>query len=298
MTIFNLVLIYIVLVYGLNFPLGFAGQASMGHAALWAIGSYTTALVATRLGWPFYASMLASFAVCLFFGLMIGLPTSRLGGRYLALATIAFGEIVVQVLINWIDVTGGPNGIMGIPAPVVLGYKFDTVYKFYYFSWIFTLLAILVTIGINRSRFGRALKSVRENEMAAEVLGVPTFRIKVLAFLLAAAFASVAGSLYVFMQGYTDPSAFVQFESLRCITMLFIGGAGTVIGPIIGAVLLTLLPEFIRGLKDYYMAVYGIGVVLLMIFMPTGLYGVYQRIQEKYFSKDEAVALGQGVNNK
>lgn len=293
MMLFNLVLIYIILAFGLNFPLGYTGQASMGHAALWGIGAYSTALFATKLHLPFYLAMPLSIIICILFGLFLGLPTTRLKGRYLSLATMAFGEITIIVLVNWAKVTGGPNGILGIPPPVVFGYKFDTVYVFYYFSFVFVVLAILATIAVERSKYGRAFKSINENELAAEVLGVPTHRMKVLAFVLSAIFASIAGSLYVYMQGYTDPMSFVQFESLRVITMLFVGGAGTVIGPVVGALLMTLLPEFVRGLKDYYMAFYGAGVVALMIFMPTGLYGVGRRLLEKY--RESRAAKGSDI---
>ncbi|MDI6870108.1 MAG: branched-chain amino acid ABC transporter permease [Bacillota bacterium] len=280
--IYNLALIYIILTLGLNFPLGYCGQASMGHAALWGIGAYTVAILATRFHWSAYLTIPAAILVTLLCGLLLGLPTSRLKGRYLALATMAFGEITVLVLLNWAKVTGGPNGILGIPAPVILGYAFDNHQKMYYFTWVLAVLALLATMAVEHSKLGRAMKAVRENELAAEVLGVPTYRIKVLAFLLASVYAAVAGACYVYMQGYVDPMTFVQFESLRVITMLYIGGAGTVVGPILGAFLLTLLPEFMRGLKDYYMAIYGVGVVLLMIFMPAGLYGLAHKLKERF----------------
>lgn len=289
MLMFNLVLIYVMLTLGLNFSLGLTGQASMGHAALWGIGSYCTAILATRLHWPFYVVMPITVLVGVAFGLFIGLPTTRLKGRYLALATMAFGEIVIIVLMNWAKLTGGPNGILGIPAPVIFGLKLNTTYKFYYFSLAVVLLGILFTLSLLSSRFGRAMQAIRENELAAEVIGVPTYRVKVLSFILSSAFASIAGSLYVYMQGYVDPNSFIQFESLRVITMLFIGGAGTVVGPILGAILLTMLPEFVRGLKDYYMLVYGAGVVLLMIFMPTGLYGVAGSLVERVMEKRASV---------
>lgn len=273
----NLAMVYAVLALGLNLLMGYGGQISVGHAAFFGIGAYTSAILCVDYGWSFWTALPAAVVMSSAFGLLLGIPTLRLRGHYLILATLGFGEIVRLILQNWQQLTKGPTGIVGIPPVQIGGVSLASEPRFYYVALAFLALAVFVTHRVVRARSGRELVSVRDNELAAELMGVHTTRVKLFAFTVSAAFAGVAGSLYAHMSGFISPDVFTFEVSVAVLIMVMLGGAGTICGPVFGAVLLTVLPEMLREFKEYYLFFYGIGILLLAIFLPRGLAGMLGR---------------------
>jgi branched-chain amino acid transport system permease protein len=277
--------IYAIVALGLNFTLGLTGQLSLAQAAFWGIGAYTSALLTVRHELPFWIGLPAAAVVSAFFGILLGFPSFKLSGHYLAMTTIGFGIIVRLVLQNETDLTGGADGIAGIPAPTLLGFAIDDNRKFYYFALGFLILLSIVALKIQHSRAGRAFQAIRENEMAASATGVNINRYKLIAFMFSALYAGIAGSLYAHSASYISPDTFSFDQSVIFLVMLVLGGSGSVYGTLIGATLITFLPEWLRFLKSYYMAVYGAGVLLMMIFLPTGIWGLLEMIYERIIGK-------------
>jgi branched-chain amino acid transport system permease protein len=270
----NLAMVYAVVALGLNLLMGYGGQISVGHAAFFGIGAYTSAILSVDFGWSFWAALPAALVLASLCGLLLGLPTLRVRGHYLILATLGFGEIVRLILQNWQQVTKGPTGIVGIPPVKLFGFALQSERHFYYLALAFLAVALLVTYRLVRTRVGRELISVRDNELAAELMGVDTVRVKLFAFTVSAAFAGVAGSLYAHMSGFISPDVFTFEVSVAVLIMVMLGGAATIFGPVLGAVLLTALPELLRDFKDLYLVFYGVGILLLSIFLPKGLAGL------------------------
>lgn len=266
-----LVLIYIVLALSLNFVLGFAGQLSMGHSAFYAVGAYTTAILTVTYHVPFWIALLCSAIVSAIFGLLLGIPTLRLKGDYLAITTIGFSEILRLVLINWASFTRGPAGIPGIPSPTIFGYTISTNTGYYYILYILALLTIFISYRLLNSRLGRGLIAVKDDEVAAEAMGInPTF-LKILAFVLAAAIAGLVGGIFASFIHYVNPDNFTYMESVVILTMVVLGGVGSIPGIIVGATVLTILPEALRSISTYRYAIYGILLILMMIVRPQGI---------------------------
>lgn len=266
-----LVLIYIVLALSLNFVLGFAGQLSMGHSAFYAVGAYTTAILTVTYDVNFWIALIASAIIAGMFGFLLGLPTLRLKGDYLAIVTIGFGEILRLVLINWASFTRGPAGIPGIPSPSIFGYIINTNAGYYYILYILVIITILISHRLLNSRLGRGLIAVKDDEVAAEAMGInPTF-LKMLAFVLGAAIAGIAGGIFASFIHYVNPDNFTYMESVVILTMVVLGGVGSIPGVIVGATVLTILPEALRGISLYRYAIYGILLVIMMIVRPQGI---------------------------
>ena len=270
--ILNIAGIYIIVSVGLNLLIGFTGQISMGHAAFYGVGAYTSALLAVNFGVPFWGGLIIGGVLAFMFGIVMGLPSVKLNDAYLALVTIGFSWIVRLVLVNWVPVTRGPSGITGIPAPTIAGFPLQGT-SYYYLILTFVLLAVFIANRIVNSRFGRALIAIRENSLAAEAMGINVNKYKLLAFAISAAYAGVAGVLYAHMVGYISPDTFTFDQSVSFITMIMIGGLGSISGSIIGALMLGILPEYMRAFGDYQMAVYGLMIIVVLIFMPQGVAG-------------------------
>lgn len=266
-----LVLIYIVLALSLNFVIGFAGQLSLGHSAFYAIGAYTTAILTVTYGVPFWIALALSAVVSAIFGLLLGIPTLRLKGDYLAITTIGFSEILRLVLINWASFTRGPAGIPGIPSPSIFGFTLSTNTSYYYILYILALFTIFISYRLLNSRLGRGLVAVKDDEIAAEAMGInPTF-LKILAFVLGAAIAGLAGGIFASFIHYVNPDNFTYMESVVILTMVVLGGVGSIPGVVVGATVLTVLPEALRGISTYRYAIYGILLVMMMIVRPQGI---------------------------
>ena len=268
----NLAISFSIACLGLNIVLGYTGQLSLAQAAFWGVGAYTSALLTTRLGLPVWPAMLLAFVVAGCFGILLGVPTLKLSGHYLAMTTIGFGIILQLVLINQISLTGGSDGIMKIPAPSIGSFELDDPDTYFYVAAVSLIFFTWVSIRLKASRYGRAFLAIRGNEMAAETMGIDTTMYKVTAFALSAAFAGYGGAIFAHgMSHYISPDTFSFDQSVILLAMTVLGGDGSAIGAIVGAVLLSLIPEILRFLKDYYMMVYGAGIVSVMIFMPGGI---------------------------
>lgn len=274
----NVVLVYAILALGLNFTVGWTGQVSLGHAGFWGIGAYTTAILTAKLAaWSPWGAMALGATLAGLTGVLLGLPTLRIKGHYLALATIGFAEVVQLVFNNWRPVTGGADGVSGIPVLAIGPFAFDTERRMFYLLLVAVALLTVGAVRIRDSGFGRAFMAVRDNELAADVAGVPTTSVKTLAFALGAAYAGLAGSLYAHLLRYVSPDVFGFEQSLLILSMLVIGGLGSLAGALVGALVGVALPELLRIFGVYYMAVYALLVILVIVFMPTGLVGVARR---------------------
>lgn len=274
--------IYIVLTLSLNLNSGFCGQISMGHAAFYGIGAYVTALTMTQLGMNFWLTLIFSMGVSGLFGLILGIPTSKLKGDYLSIVTLGFGEIVRLFLINAVDITNGPAGVTGIDSPSILGFQFISDRSFYY---LILVLVVLVTVFIKRiinSGFGLAMMSIRENEIAAQSIGIKPMKYKLLAFVLSSMLAGLAGSFYATYVTYVSPNTFLFNDSATLLAMMVLGGIGSIPGSLIGAILLTVLPELLRSFSEYRMIVYGLAMVVMMNVRPTGFWGREKRVRNEY----------------
>lgn len=273
----NVVLIYAILTLGLNFTVGWTGQVSLGHAGFWGIGAYTTALLTAKLvAWPTLLAMLVAGGLAGLAGVLLGLPTLKLKGHYLALATIGFGETIQLVFNNWRPVTGGADGIVGIPALSIGGFAFSTEVRSYYLLLVAVVAFTAAAVRLRDSTFGRAFMAVRDSELAADVAGVPTTSTKTLAFAISAVYAGLAGSLYAHLLRYISPDVFGFEQSLLMLSMLVIGGLGSIAGALVGAVVGVAVPEFLRVFGVYYMAVYALLVIGVIVFMPAGIVGTIQ----------------------
>jgi branched-chain amino acid transport system permease protein len=264
---------------GLNIVLGYAGQLSLAQAAFWGVGAYTSAILTMRLGMPVWTGMFAAFFVAAFFGILLGIPTLKLSGHYLAMATIGFGIILQLILVNAIWLTNGSDGIPKIPSPWIGSHELKAPGEFFYLAALSLVLFTWGAIHLKDSRVGRAFMAIRENEMAAGTAGVDTTYYKVMAFSLSAGYAGFGGWLFAHSGShYISPDTFSFEHSVIMLVMAVLGGNGSAVGSIVGAILLTLLPEVLRFLKDSYMMVYAAGIVLIMIFMPSGIAGLVKNL--------------------
>ncbi len=265
--------IYVILALSLNLLNGYLGLLSIGHAAFYGIGAYTSAKLVMEAGVAFPLGMLGAGAVASLFGYLIAKPTLGLSGIYMTLATLGFNMVLFLVLQNWMSFTNGPLGIMNIPAPVILGWSVESRTDYYYLMLLLVVLTVLSMHRLINSRFGRALVSVRENELAAEAMGVDTTRYKVQAFVLSTFYAGVAGSFYAHFVKFISPDSFYINESFVLLAMLALGGQGNLIGPVVGAASLVLIPEVFRFLQEYRMFVYGGILIIMMLFRRQGILG-------------------------
>jgi branched-chain amino acid transport system permease protein len=256
---------------GLNLLMGYAGQVSLGHAAFYGIAAYTTGILTARFHWPVAAGIAAGIALVLVVAAGIAVPTLRLRGHYLAMGTLGFGIIVYIVLNEATGLTGGPSGLTGIPKLTVAGFPVATDLGFYYVVWGVALLLFLLAQNLVRSRVGRALRAIHTSETAAAVLGVDTQRYKIGVFILSALYAAAAGTLYAHYVTFVSPGSFGFHASIQFVTMVVLGGMGSLWGAVAGAVFLTGLPEILRAIEDYDILLYGGLLILCMIFLPGGL---------------------------
>lgn len=264
--------IYIILSLSINLIIGYAGQVTLGHAAFYGIGAYASALTALNWHFPFPASALAAMVVAGGCGLALGLPTLRLKEDYLAVVTLGFGVIVDLVFLN-LGFTGGPDGLAGIPAPSWGGVSFRAPALFLILVAVAVALVLLLTYRLVDSYHGRALRAIRDHEVTAQVMGINTPAYKIVIFTLAAALAGLAGSLYAHYITFINPETFGLHTSILILTMVVLGGMGSIAGSVLGAVILTALPELLRQAHAYQDLIYGALLVGLLIWRPQGLLG-------------------------
>lgn len=272
--------IYIILTSSLNIILGFTGLSALGHAAFYCVGAYTSALLALNFGISPWFGLILGAIVAMIFGLIIGYPSLRLKGDYLALATFGFAIIVYSVAKNWVSLTRGPMGLPGIPGFSIFGWELSQTWSYLLLVIIVVLLILFILRRIVDSPFGRILRGIREDEIATAVMGTNIDKYKIQAFLIGSFFAGIAGSLYAHYITFIDPSSFTIMESITILLMVVFGGLGSLKGSIVGAVTLVVLPEILRfiGLPSSVAAplrqmIYGLLLVVLMIFRPKGIMG-------------------------
>lgn len=270
----NLSVISAVAVIGLNFAFGYAGLISLGHAAFVGMGAYGLAILTTRHGWSPWLAMPVAVAATAVFAAVIGFPLLRLKGHYLALATLGMNVSFYIVASNWIGLTGGTNGIARIPELRIAGQALSGERPFLWLGLAVLAVVTVVASVLHVSRYGRAMIAVRDDEIAAEMTGMDTTAVKISAFVLSAICAAIAGCLFACHVRFVSPEDFTYAHSITYLAMLIVGGESTIVGAILGSVLLTFLPEWLRFLGSAYLAFFGILVLCILVFLPTGIVGL------------------------
>jgi len=269
--------VFTLMALGFDLVLGYVGELSLGHAAFFGIGAYTTALLTRNTGVPFPLDLLLAALVTGAFGLLIGAPSLRLKGPYFAIVTFGFAEILRLVALNWTSVTRGPMGLPDIPHAQLGPLRIDTELDYYYLVLVLIAVAILVTRRLLGSTVGQAFVAIRENEELASAVGIPTFRFKVLAFVIGMMFTGAAGSVYARYVHFVDPTALSFYYTVTVVSMVIVGGQGSIAGTILGALLFTLLPEYLRVAERARLVIFGAFLMAAIVFMPEGLRGLWQR---------------------
>jgi branched-chain amino acid transport system permease protein len=265
--------IYVILALGLNLLLGYAGQFAFANAAFFGIGAYATALLQLHLGLGFWPSLGLGVAITGIVGVAVGLPALRLSGLYLAMMTLAFGQLFQWVVVHWPTFTFGAGGTK-LPAPWFGPSPLTHETNVYYVCLLVAVLAIVATGNLTRSRVGRAMVAIRDSEVAAQALGIDPVRVKIVAFALSALYAGAAGGLYSAVLRYIAPEGFDLFQVVIHFAMIVVGGLGSVTGSVLGAVLLTGLPEVLRTVKGFQEIVFGAILIACIVFLPDGLYSL------------------------
>jgi branched-chain amino acid transport system permease protein len=284
--------INVVTVIGLSVLFGYAGQISLGHAAFLGIGAYTSAYVTVELGWPWIAGVTLGASLAGIGGLLLALPSLRLKGHYLAMATLGFGEIMFIVFVEAEPITGGVDGFGSIPWPSLFGFEFDTPRLNYWLVWGLALLILMFVYNMVRMRPGRAMRALHGSELGAQACGVDIVRIKVGVFVISAMFAGIAGALYAHLVGFISPSLFTLHVSVILVAMTVLGGTSSLAGPLVAAVLLTLLPyvdAIVPGMpesvatffQEWEADIYGLTIILVMLFAPGGIAGLLRRLRSR-----------------
>ncbi|WP_448044541.1 high-affinity branched-chain amino acid ABC transporter permease LivM [Bradyrhizobium liaoningense] len=301
-----LVLTYVMLGWGLNVVVGLAGLLDLGYVAFYAVGAYSYGLLATNFGWSFWICLPLAGILAAFWGVLLGFPVLRLRGDYLAIVTLAFGEIIRLVIINWQELTGGPNGVSGIPRPSFfgipldnsddglaarLGIEYSPTHRIIFLFYLILALALLtnwVTIRLRRLPIGRAWEALREDEVACRALGINTTTTKLTAFATGAMFGGFAGAFFATRQGFISPESFTFQESALVLAIVVLGGMGSQLGVALAALAMIGGFELFRGLENYRMLVFGMSMVLIMIWRPRGLIG--HRAPTVYLTKAKTIS--------
>jgi branched-chain amino acid transport system permease protein len=275
--------LYIVLALGLNVVMGFTGLLNIGHAAFYAVGAYTTAILMVKYGMSFWLTIPLGMFFGVLLGIILGFPTLRVRDDYLAIVTLGFGQIVYIVANNWMGLTRGPRGIPGIPAPRI-GFSdwqivIESYSAYYYLILLFVFITIYACVRIRDSRVGLAWMAIREDEDVAAVMGINLVFYKTLAFGFSAALGALAGSFFAVFQSFVSPNSFTILESVIIITIPILGGLGSIHGTIIGAIIMIGVPEIFRAASEYRMVMMGAFMVVMMVVKPQGLFGkkLYQQ---------------------
>jgi len=277
----------VMLAIGLDFILGYAGQLNLGHAAFFGIGAYVSTLLITKLGVSFWMAFLCGITLAGTAGMALSIFAVRLRGHYLAIASLGFAVIVHQVLVNWISLTQGPLGIYAIKPPPEIALpglpvvSFGNTASMFYLVAGFAFLFYVLLDQLVRSPIGETLTAIREDEVSASSLGINCMAWKVFAFGVGAAIAGAAGAFYASFVGTLVPDAFIITESFTILAMVIVGGMGTLIGPVWGAILLTVLPELLRGFGDFRLVLYGLALTLVVLFLPGGIVQAAQILRKQ-----------------
>ena len=272
-----LALVWVILAQGQNLVQGYTGYVSIAQGGFMGVGAYLSTILSMRLGWPVWATMALAPLVTGIFALIVGYPSLRVKGHYFAIATLAYNMVIFIVFMNLTSVTGGESGIPKIPRPEsfelpVFGeVSFTSRVSYYYLTLAWTALAMLMAWLVIRSRVGRVLVCIRQNEPLADALGVACWRYKLFAFVASAVYAGLSGALFAHYMGYINPAPFAADTSLNAILAVILGGSGTLVGPAVGAAVVVFLPEYLRIAETYRLIAYGLILVLATIYMPRGI---------------------------
>jgi branched-chain amino acid transport system permease protein len=281
--------IFSLITMGLSLLMGYAGQISLGQAGFFALGAYTSTLLSVDLGMSPWLAVFPAMILSAVIAFLIGIPTLRLKGHYLAMATLGFGEIVHITATAAVDLTGGPSGIANIPRFYIGSMAIKSPMQQFYFVFAIVVILLILSLNIIHSRVGRALRSIHGGEMAANASGVNTARYKVYIFALAAVYASIAGSLSAHFINFVDPSPYTLHKSILFVTMVVVGGMTNIWGALMGTALLWILPEYLGGAGDYEILVYGSILLIVVMFMPKGLFFSLRHALEKVVKRRKAV---------
>lgn len=289
---FSTWLIYVIATMGLNLTVGYAGQKSLGHAAFFGIGAYTVAIM-MKAGMSWWLGLPAAIGLCFVFGILLGFPALRVQTIYLAFATLGFNTAVFLVMRNEEWLTGGTFGINGIPRPEIFGFDLKGGLAYYYF--VLAVAAILSALmwGLLKSPWGKAFQALRDNPIRAESLGIDTRNYTLLSFAIGAAYAGVAGALFASLVDFIEPAPFAVSASIMMYLMVVVGGSGYFLGPLVGALVGMVVPEWIRdvfpALANWYLPIFGLTVISMMVWLPDGLMSIPDRIRAKRDSKAASV---------
>lgn len=281
--------IYAILAVSLDLLVGFAGQISVGHAAFFAIGAYTSGILTTKFGIPPFAALICGLFASGIVAWGIGRTVLRLKGYYLAMATLGLNVVVVTLITGFESLTGGASGLLNIPQFSILGFSLGNHLYYYYFVWAMVILTIVCGLALTRRPFGRVLIAVHSDEEAAGTLGVDSSLYKLHIFVISSTFAGLAGSLFAHYLGFIAPSDFDIFTSVLLLVMLFLGGVGTVYGPALGAIFLKILPEVTHRFHDYELFIHGTILMIVLIFLPKGFFGIITSIRSRWESRGRRV---------
>lgn len=280
--IFTLISIYSILAISLNLLIGYTGLLSLCHAAFWGIGAYTTGLLCTQLGLSWGLATLIGIGLSFLFSLLVGAVSFRFQNEFFMLVTFAFQILIFNIMLNWSGLTKGAMGLPGIPGSIVFGWKIDSVGEYFLVALFFCVITFLVANYLTASSFGLALKTIREDEILAASLGKNIISFKIRVFVIAAVFASLAGSIYASYMSYIDPGNFTVQESIFIAALVLIGGSGSVPGSVVGAFLLVSIPELLRFLNipvtnaaNLRQMIYGFLLIAFMLWRPQGILGKY-----------------------
>jgi len=275
--------IYVILALSLNLLVGYSGLMSMCQASFYGLGAYISTLLIMKAGFGFIPAFFLAIIGSVLLSYLISFPSLRLRGDYFVLATLGFQIITFAILYNWVGLTRGPYGIPGIPSPRFFTFSVDTVFSYFIFTLVIAACCALLFYWIGNSPFGRSLKAIREDEIAAAALGKNIVRFKITAFAVSAGFAAISGVLFAGYMRYIDPTSFTLNESIFILSIIIIGGTGNLSGPVVGTVLMILLPEILRFLKipdsvaaNLRQIIYGLLIIIIMRYLPQGISGEYK----------------------
>ena len=272
--------IYSIVTIGLCLLMGYAGQISLGHAAFFGLGAYFSGVLTTKYGVNPWFCLLIGMGVSGVIAFVVGTPSLKLRGHYLAMATLGFCIIITIIFNENVELTGGPDGLAFIPGISALGYSFDTVAKYYFLVWSIVLVSLLLGLNVIGSRVGRAMRSIHDSELAANAMGVNVSKYKIALFVYSAVIASLAGSLYAHYLNFINPTSFDLFVSIKFIIMIILGGMHSLWGAVIGAVLVTFLSyEWLHYFEEAEVMIYGVIVMVIIIFLPGGLVSMPQKLR-------------------
>lgn len=288
------ILVYCLIAMSLNVLIGIGGQISIGHAGFWALGAYGSALLITKVGAPFLLGVLAGGIIASLAGVLVAMPALRVQGHYLAIATLGFALVVQQGLFEWEDLTGGRQGLF-VPRPELFGFELVDDWMYVYVLMGIVAIALWIVHNFRRSHAGKALYALKLSPVAAQCAGVSRAKHIVIAFAFSAFLTGISGALYAHLIGYLSTDTFTLETSLAFLTMAVIGGLQSLVGPLLGAVYLTLVPELLRELKDAQMVIYGITLILCMIFLPGGLASLPQKLRDIFSGRRGRLVGQQGT---